>query len=60
MPNELKPCKCGAYPFVCTTYFLSLRFPLFHTAECLYCHKKVTRLTEKSVIKAWNRRADNG
>lgn len=65
MPNEeLKPCPfCGnrskvftGYKFNCTKTFFPKRWMVF----CLNCnHKGELKLTRKSAIKSWNRRADD-
>lgn len=54
-------CDCPIL-FSYKTYFLNI--PISTTISCIYCRARVTRLTEKAAVKAWekrfNRRGDNG
>lgn len=49
-------CEHGIFvmPFACETSFLNL-IPISTTICCLCCDKKVTRLTTKGAVKAWNK-----
>ena len=58
--NEIrvKPCGCAEMELNGSqTYFA--RIPIATTIFCESCGKKVTRLTMKRAIKAWNRRGKN-
>ena len=58
MDNELKPCDC-TLPMM-FTYQTVVGFFIKTTIMCCHCRKKVTRLTEKGAVKAWNRRVNDG
>jgi hypothetical protein len=49
-------------PFAYQTFFLGI--PIATTIKCVWCRTKITRLTKKMAIKAWNkcwnRRANDG
>ncbi|MBO5969377.1 MAG: hypothetical protein J6S14_12855 [Clostridia bacterium] len=57
--DKVKHCGCeyGLFimPFAYDTYFLN-RIKLTTTILCTCCGKKVTRITKKGAVKAWNRK----
>ena len=57
--DKVKPCGCEVGPFIMPFSFdviFSNRIKLTTTILCTCCNKKVTRLTKKGAIKAWNRK----
>lgn len=57
--DEVKPCGACEFgplltPLVVDTYCMGIKIST--TIMCTCCYKKVTRITQKRAIKAWNRR----
>ena len=58
--DKVKNCARGEYcvfltPLAYNTYFLGIK--IFTTIMCPCCGKKATRFTQRSALKAWNKKA---